>query len=496
MLKTLIRMKKLLFLITWLLLLSGEAMAETQILLHVMSDPHVLAPEYTVAAPPHGAGKVDKLSADILRAAVDQLIAAKPADKQTFLLITGDMTYNGERASHEYVAAQLGRLRAAGIECMVIPGNHDILNRHALDSKTEDGKPAEMVGREDFRLLYTSCGYEEADAVCGLSYARRLGTHLAIICLDDVLDDGGKTYYSDGALSSATLDWMVQQAHRYHAEGRAVIAAVHHQVMEHFMGQTSLAADRLVNGVAASSGGVSHADVQKAFVDAGIQYVFTGHFHTQDAKRLSVADSQGKHRLLYDISTGSLSCYPNYIRHAEFSDNDFSLSVSQVPFVRDEALLRSRGVGDWTSGSFSDYSKQCLHEFNSLFVADLLKRLLGMSGSSALIKPLLGTATTRVAAIFDELYAGRDEPVDEEEHPMLYFLLDAFREQLGLSGLYYVADSMKKNYVGNPSNFMPDNHLTHLPVEVLPSEVSPIERIPLNVDEEFSKLRLLKNEIR
>ncbi|MFQ8842968.1 MAG: metallophosphoesterase family protein [Clostridium fessum] len=44
------------------------------------------------------------------------------------LILSGDLTLDGEKASHEELAELLEGLSEAGIEVAVIPGNHDINN--------------------------------------------------------------------------------------------------------------------------------------------------------------------------------------------------------------------------------------------------------------------------------------------------------------------------------------------------------------------------------
>ena len=68
-----------------------------------------------------------KESAEILRTVIGKIIEQRP----DIVMISGDLTKDGERLSHEFVASQLERLRAKGIKVLVIPGNHDISNANA-----------------------------------------------------------------------------------------------------------------------------------------------------------------------------------------------------------------------------------------------------------------------------------------------------------------------------------------------------------------------------
>ena len=81
--------------------------------------------------------------------------------KPQMVLVTGDMTKDGERMSHQLVASQLQRLVDAGIHVLVVPGNHDINNP---DAKVYDGDtttPADTITRNEFAELYRNMGYDE-----------------------------------------------------------------------------------------------------------------------------------------------------------------------------------------------------------------------------------------------------------------------------------------------------------------------------------------------
>ena len=72
-------------------------------------------------------GKVVKYLPQLLDAFMDQVIAEKPSA----LVLSGDITMNGEKINHEELARKLGKVQEAGIPVLVIPGNHDINNPNA-----------------------------------------------------------------------------------------------------------------------------------------------------------------------------------------------------------------------------------------------------------------------------------------------------------------------------------------------------------------------------
>ena len=105
-----------------------EPSSSNSIKIAVISDLHVMAPELLVK---DGNAfeqylsrdrKMLRESVEILDTLVTDIIDLKPQ----LVLVTGDLTKDGERASHLLVANQLQRLVDAGIQVLVVPGNHDI----------------------------------------------------------------------------------------------------------------------------------------------------------------------------------------------------------------------------------------------------------------------------------------------------------------------------------------------------------------------------------
>ena len=129
----------------------------------VISDLHVMAPELLVS---EGSAieeylardrKMLRESSEILETLVSDIITLKP----DLTLVTGDLTKDGERVSHQLVAEQLQRLVDAGIQVLVVPGNHDINNP---DAKVFDGDntiPTETITRSEFADIYRNMGYDE-----------------------------------------------------------------------------------------------------------------------------------------------------------------------------------------------------------------------------------------------------------------------------------------------------------------------------------------------
>ena len=76
----------------------------------------------------HGDGKVVNYIWEI----TDAFIEAVEKEKPDLVILSGDLTLNGERQSHLDFAEKLEEIEDAGIPVIVIPGNHDINNTAAV----------------------------------------------------------------------------------------------------------------------------------------------------------------------------------------------------------------------------------------------------------------------------------------------------------------------------------------------------------------------------
>ena len=226
------------------------------------------------------------------------------------VLITGDLTKDGEVPSHEYVVSKLDELRAAGINTLVIPGNHDRgSNSNAVVYDGENTSPATVATNESFATMYENYGYgagSERESSSSLTYACEPIEGLVVIGIDSG---------TDGSLSTATLNWVVTKATAARASGKRVIAMMHHPLIPHFTG-----ADTFSESVSVTD----YVNVRNALADAGIRVIFTGHFHTSD----NIKDYNANlSREIYDVNTGSLISYPCDYRTMTLSSDLSTLSI-------------------------------------------------------------------------------------------------------------------------------------------------------------------------
>lgn len=314
-------MKKLLLFLLSALCLAGNAQTDSKWKMCVISDVHVMAPELLKAdGEPFqrylsSDRKLLKESVEIMDSVTRRILAEHPK----VVLIAGDLTKDGERVSHQYLADKfLSQFRKNGIKVFVVPGNHDVNNPHATIYDGDKATRTTTVTPAEFASIYADYGYNNAVArdTASLSYVAQLTPHLRLIAIDgckyEENDFAKNTCVTSGRIKPATLNFIRQQAAAAKEAGCKVIAMMHHGVVPHFKGQYQIFPEYLVDNYPA---------VGKLLHDCGVNVVFTGHFHSQDISRDSTVT---------DVETGSTVSYPHPYRVINMSDGQMNITTHNL----------------------------------------------------------------------------------------------------------------------------------------------------------------------
>ncbi len=254
-------------------------------------------------------GRVQTYDYEIVEALVNKV----NRDKPEALIITGDLSYNGELDSHKELVKLLDKVDK-DIKVLVIPGNHDtyILNGLVADCSTTD---------ESFRKLYENYGYSGAVSYDPetLSYAYQLADDLVALMLDTPLcryNEEENRNTIGGFVSYDTREWIEGILQEAEKKGQRVICFTHHNVLDHDTGFTS---------------GYTIIDNEllvELLMKYNVMLNFSGHLHIQN-----IAKETQDGKTLYDIASSSLLTYSNTVGRLDiYSDGFMYKKESLVPF--------------------------------------------------------------------------------------------------------------------------------------------------------------------
>lgn len=305
--------------------LAAEKPQDMNLRIAVMSDLHYLSPDMIADTEDfehafNSDRKLLKESSSVLH----EMLERVRADKPDILLVSGDLTKDGEQECHAALAKQLQQLQqdVPGLKIYVINGNHDIRNYNAKNFNTADGKavPATRTEPEDFKQIYDFVYSDptviatftpaEGNKAGGLSYVARPVEGLTIIAMDtcryssDNTSNGDDEHETSGAISADLEKWVIEQTAAAKARGDLVIGLEHHGLVPHFDVQPTILPMYLVNG---------YERIAQEYADAGMSVVFTGHMHAVDIAAMTTAAGN----TFYDIETGSALTYPCPVRFVD-----------------------------------------------------------------------------------------------------------------------------------------------------------------------------------
>lgn len=325
-------MSKLMFLLCFAAAtVSGCAAGKPDTLkIAVITDIHYLSPQLAeegdaLTAYERATGRVVSEQHQVLQQVITDLMIESP----DILLLTGDLTSHGALQSHLGLIELLRPLQQAGTSLHVIPGNHDVNIPDAKAYKGEHTTPVEGVDGEAFEALYASFGYEGAlrRDPHSLSYLAAIDADTWLLAIDsNRYDEKGLSSVTAGRISPQTLAWALTILREAEEREIRVLGMMHHGLVEHMPFQSAFFPDYLVD---------EWHDRAEQLADAGMQLMFTGHFHSNDiSMHTSAADNR-----IYDVETGSLAQYPFAYRIMQLSDQDLSVDTRFVTSIPDNDHL-------------------------------------------------------------------------------------------------------------------------------------------------------------
>ena len=285
----------------------------------VVSDPHYFSPTLTDGKRAYElrSGSDQKCileSAAIVKAAFKKLAEDDSIDA---VLIPGDLSNDGEIASHEEFSALLHELKKHK-KVFVTTATHDFCcdNNANVYFGEEKAPLSETADIPYLRKTYAPFGpcealsvYENFNGLC--SYVVKLSEGVRLFGLNDDQDGNGSSGYSDEHFS-----WILQQMEEAKKAGDRIIAMQHHVCVPHFT--------KLLTG-----GGICCGNKEKVaeeFAKRGTDILFVGHSHWQNITEYHAENGN----LMTQVNVGSLSGHPAPIFKVDISDDEIEMHTEYV----------------------------------------------------------------------------------------------------------------------------------------------------------------------
>lgn len=173
-------------------------------------------------------GKPSQYSEEMTDALLAEAVRARPSA----LILSGDLTHNGERQGHLELADKLRRVQGAGVPVLVIPGNHDIKNPMAAVYFGDEKQAAENLDSgEEFYEIYREFGYDGAISrdSASLSYVYVLDDTHWVMMLDSCQYEDKN--HVGGRIREETLAWMEEQLSLAAEKEIFVLPVAHHNLL-------------------------------------------------------------------------------------------------------------------------------------------------------------------------------------------------------------------------------------------------------------------------
>lgn len=259
-------------------------------------------------------GRVLQYGWEVLDAFLEDMLEEKPA----LVVLSGDLTLNGERESHEELAEKLSVLAEHGIEVAVIPGNHDINNPAAAAYLANGKQKAETISAEEFAEIYADYGYTAADSrdPASLSYLYKLDDYYWLLMLDSC--QYTPVNQVGGMIQRETYRWMEEVLEQAWEEGAQVISVSHHNLLD----QSGVSREFYDNCT------IEHnEELLELLSSYEVRLHFSGHLHVQhymEDKAYGIAEVVNGSLVMAPCSYGVLRIWNNGTLQYDARETDVS----------------------------------------------------------------------------------------------------------------------------------------------------------------------------
>lgn len=279
-----------------------------------------------------GDGQATYYSSVITDAFIEKVISIKP----DALLLTGDNTFNGEKASHDSLIEKLKSIQKEEIPVYVLPGNHDVGIYRPVEYKNFQTSLVPSYKKDDYKRLYARFGYSQAEYQDpnSFSYIKEIGKNVFGIMLDTNVSS---TYY----VKEETFPWLESSLKELKEKG-ATIFSFSHQTLE-------VHSPTLTEGFRISNAD----DVLSLYKEYGVKANFAGHMHIQHS-----INDEG----FMEILTSALSINPCQYGLLSLNNNKWNYHTEKLDVT---SFAKKKGYVDEHLADFSSFISKLFDDSNS-----------------------------------------------------------------------------------------------------------------------------------
>ena len=207
-------------------------------------------------------GKLTEHSGEL----VDSFLQKAKDGGADLIVVTGDLTFDGELASLIDITAKFKASWDAGVPVLVVPGNHDTSSVHARNYFANKSRPVENFTQAKFEELCSCLGRDQALTrdETSFSFIYEAGEDVWLVLLDANTDAA-----PIGKVPDETLVWLEEWLGKARDEGKTVLSFSHQNLLP-------------VNELYYDEFTIQNCQkILKLYREYGVRYSFSGHSHIQ-----------------------------------------------------------------------------------------------------------------------------------------------------------------------------------------------------------------------
>ncbi len=232
----------------------------------------------------YGDGKMVTNADEIMEAFITKVKEIKP----DLVIVTGDLSFNGEKGSHQGLANYLKKVTDNDIPVAVINGNHDVDTLNPKGYGKDDYFEVEKTNAKVFKEVYKDLGYNlsTSEHKESLSYRIDINDKYSLLMMDTNAHElTGGNFAMGGNFPDSTMKWMKEQLTSIQKDKKTPLIAMHHNLTDH---------NELLNNGYTIKNNKEIADLFKSYQ---VPFVLSGHVHCQNIQEING---------IYDIASSSL----------------------------------------------------------------------------------------------------------------------------------------------------------------------------------------------